>query len=102
MDTPITRAEHAEFCKRIDEENMRQDKRIELLEETTKRLDGLNSSIEKLALNMESMLKEQMKQGKRLEILESRDGEMWRKVVSYAVTAVVGIVIGFIFKNIGM
>lgn len=102
MDTPITRAEHDEFCKRIDEENKRQDERIELLEETTKRLDGLNSSIEKLALNMENMLKEQMKQGKRLEILESRDGEMWRKVVSYAVTAVVGIVIGFIFKNIGM
>lgn len=102
MDTPITRAEHEEFCRRIDEENKRQDKRIEILETATKRLDGLNSSIEKLALNMESMLKEQMKQGKRLEILESRDGEMWRKAVSYAVTAVVGIVIGFIFKNIGM
>ena len=48
------------------------------------------------------MLKEQVEQGKRLEILESRDGEMWRKVISYAVTAIVGIVIGFIFKQIGM
>lgn len=102
MDTPITRAEHEEFCRRIDEENKRQDKRIELLEETTKRLDGLNSSIEKLALNMENMLKEQVKQGKRLEVLESRDGEMWRKVIGYAITTVVGIVIGLIFKNFGM
>lgn len=102
MDTPITRAEHEEFCRRIDEENKRQDKRIELLENTTKRLDILNSSIEKLAVNMESMLKEQVTQGKRLEILESRDGEMWRKVVSYAITAVIGIVIGFIFKQLGM
>lgn len=101
MDTPITRAEHEEFCRRIDEENARQDKRIELLEETTKRLDVLNSSIEKLAINMECMLKEQVTQGKRLEILEARDGEMWRKVVSYAVTAIVGIVIGFIFKKFG-
>lgn len=102
MDTPITRAEHEEFCRRMDEENKRQDKRIELLEEATKRLDGLNSSIEKLALNMENMLKEQVKQGKRLEVLESRDGEMWRKVISYAITTVVGIVIGLIFKNYGM
>lgn len=102
MDTPISRAEHEEFCRRIDEENKRQDKRIELLEEATRRLNGLNASIEKLALNMENMLKEQVKQGNRLEVLESRDGEMWRKVISYAITAIVGIVIGFVFKQFGM
>ena len=102
MDTPITRAEHEEFRRRIEEENKRQDKRIEILEENAKRIEGLNSSIEKLALNMENMLKEQLKQGKRLEVLESRDGEMWRKVVSYAITAIVGILIGFLFKQFGM
>ena len=48
------------------------------------------------------MLKEQVNQGKRLETLESRDGEMWRKVVGYVVTAVVGIVVGFLFKQAGM
>lgn len=102
MDTPITRAEHEEFRRRIEEENKRQDKRIEILEENAKRIEGLNSSIEKLALNMENMLKEQLKQGKRLEVLEARDGEMWRKVVSYAITVIVGIVIGFLFKQFGM
>ncbi len=102
MDTPITRAEHEEFRRRLAEENGRQDKRIELLEENTKRLEVLNNSIEKLAVNMECMLKEQMEQGQRLEILESRDGEMWRKVMSYAITAVVSMVIGYIFKQIGM
>ena len=29
-----------------------------------------------------------------LEVLENRDGEMWRKVTAYAVTMVVGIIIG--------
>lgn len=102
MDTPITRAEHEEFRRRIEEENERQNKRLEILEANIVRIESLNVSIEKLALNMESMLKEQVQQGKRLEVLEARDGEMWRKVVSYAVTAIVGIVIGFIFKQIGM
>ncbi len=51
---------------------------------------------------MENMAKEQSRQGKRLEVLESRDGEMWRKVVGYAVTAILGIVIGFVFTQIGM
>lgn len=102
MDTPITRAEHEEFRRRIEEENKRQDKRIELLEENTKRLEMLNTSIEKLAVNMESMLKEQMQQGERLEVLESRDGEKWRQITGYIITAVVGIVIGFVFKQFGM
>ena len=102
MDTPITRAEHEEFRRRLEEENRRQDKRIELLEENTKRIETLNGTIGKLAANMEGMLKEQLRQGKRLELLESRDGELWRKVVSYAVTAFVGIAIGFVAKQLGM
>ena len=45
--------------------------------------------------------REQEKQGKRLETLESRDGEMWRKAVGYVLTAILGIVIGFVFTQIG-
>lgn len=102
MDTPITRAEHEEFRRRLEEENRRQDKRIELLEENTKRIETLNGTIGKLAANMEGMLKEQLRQGQRLELLESRDGELWRKVVSYALTAVVGAVVGFLCKQLGL
>lgn len=102
MDTPITRAEHEEFRKRLEEENKRQDRRIELLEENVREMSSLTTSVEKLATSMESMVKEQEKQGKRLEVLEGRDGEMWRKVVGYIATAVVGIIIGFVFTQIGM
>jgi len=38
----------------------------------------------------------------KVSTLESRDGEMWRKVTGYIITAIVGIVIGYIFKQIGM
>lgn len=102
MDTPITRAEHEEFRRRIEEENKRQDKRIELLEENTKQIGSLTVSVEKLAQSIETMVKEQEQQGKRLETLEGRDGEMWRKAVGYVVTAILGIAIGFIFTQIGM
>lgn len=51
---------------------------------------------------MAGMVKVQEQQGKRLETLEGRDGEMWRKVFGYIVTAVLGIVIGFAFRQIGM
>ncbi len=102
MDAPITRAEHEEFVRRMDEANHRQSKRIEIVEKEVKQIGELTTSIEKLALSMENMVKEQANQGKRLEELENRDGEMWRKVTGYMITAIVGILIGFIFKQIGM
>ena len=102
MDTPITRAEHEEFRRRLEEENNRQDKRIALLEENTKQIGSLTVSVEKLAQSIELMVKEQEKQGRRLEVLESRDGEQWRKVVGYAVTAIIGAVLGFLARQIGL
>ena len=56
----------------------------------------------KLATSIESMVKEQEKQGKRLETLEDRDGAMWRKVVAYGATALVGIFIGYIAQQLGL
>ena len=102
MENPISRAEHEEFRRRLEEENRRQDKRIELLEDNMRELNQLTTSVGKLATSVESMVKEQEKQGQRLETLEDRDGAMWRKVVGYAVTAVVGIIIGYVARQIGL
>ena len=65
----ITRAEHKEFCKRIDAENQRQNRRISLLEESMENLVTLTASVEKLASRMEGMAKEQEKQGESMENL---------------------------------
>ena len=102
MDNPITRAEHEEFRRRIEEENKRQDRRLELLEHTVQQISELTTSVEKLAVSMEGMLREQEKQGTRLETLEDRDGEMWRKIIGYAATAAVGIIIGYVARQIGL
>lgn len=102
MENPITRAEHEEFRRRLEEENKRQDTRIGILEDSVRQIGALATSVEKLAVSMQSMLKEQEKQGKRLEALEGRDGEKWRKVMCYIATAIVGIVLGYLFKRIGM
>ena len=73
MDDVITRAEHEEFKKRIEDENHRQNKRIEVLEKITQQINSLTVSVEKLAQSIELMVSEQKQQGKRLETLESRD-----------------------------
>lgn len=105
----ISRAEHESFAdlmksenQRLHDENNRQNKRIDILEESVKNFAKVQASMEKMEAVMTSTLKEIEKQGQRLERLESKDGEMWRKVVGYIVTAIAGIMIGFVFKQLGM
>ncbi len=98
---PISRAEHEEFCRRMEEHLHRQDKRLEQLDVDVRKTQDIAVAVERLAISMENMVEEQKRQGSRLGVLESRDGEMWRKVAGYIVTAVVGIVVGFIFRQFG-
>lgn len=102
MDTPITRAEHEEFVRRIEDEEHRQNRRLDIVEGNVSELMKLTASIERLATNMENMVKEQERQGDRLETLEARDGKKWRQASGYVVTTIIGIVIGYIFLQIGM
>lgn len=87
MDEPISRAEHEEFAKRIDAQEKRQDKRLEMLENTVREIGALTLSVQRLAQSLESMVEEQERQGRRLQALEDRDGEKWRKLMGYKATA---------------
>ena len=100
MDDAISRREHDEFAKRMSEENDRQNKRIDLLEQSVLQVNDLIASVKVLAVTMENMLNEQKRQGARLEQLEGRDGEKWRSVVSYVITLVIGALISFALTKV--
>ena len=114
MDGAITSAEHEAFSdfmqaenKRIEEENNRQNKRLELLESNmqqiiSQQLTTLTATIERLNLSVNNILKEQSEISERLKKLENRDGDMWRTVIKYAITAIVGGVLTFILTRIGI
>ena len=102
MEEYITRAEHKEFGERLDAENKRQNRRIDELDTAVKQIGELTTSVQKLAMSVESMVKEQGRQGDRLEALESRDGEMWKQVTGSVLTTLIGLAIGFFFKQFGL
>lgn len=99
---PISREEHNEFVKRMEEENNRQNRRLENLEDTVREIGAISTNVEKLALNMDGVLRQMETQNDRLKALEDRDGENWRKVVAAVISAIVGIVVGFVFSRLGM
>lgn len=103
----LTREEHTEFAarmlaehNRLNDENKRQNRRIDGIEKQFSQLNTLTIAVEKLADNMSNMLRELERQGGRLDILESRDGEAWRQIKYYFLTAMAGAVAGFILKGI--
>lgn len=100
--TPITRIEHEEFCKRVEAEEHRQNKRLEILEEQTKQFIDLVLSVRELAQSVKQLAETQKAQGEKLDELENRDGEMWRKVSGYVITAIIGLVLGYLFNLAGM
>ena len=102
MDNFLPIAVHEEYARRMEDEHKRQNKRLTDLENKVEDIAELTASVGSLAKSVEQMAKAQEKQSQRLEALEGRDGEMWRKVVGYAVTFVVGAVLTFILSKIGL
>lgn len=101
-DEYISRNEHNAFASDVDHEQTRQNKRIADLEVATKQINDLTLSVQKLAINMEHMLVNQTEQSKRLEELENRDGEKWRSISMYVLTALISAVFGFVLKEVGL
>ena len=98
----VSRVEYEEHNKRMDDEHRRMNHRLNAVEIATEQNNKLLISVEKLALNMENMQKEQAAQRGEIEEIKGRDGKKWRKATDYIITAVIGILVGFIFAQIGI
>lgn len=100
--TPITRAEHEEFCKRVEAEDHRQNERLEILEEQTRQFTDLVLSVRELAQSVKQLAETQKVQGEKLDELEGRDGEMWRRASGYVIISIIGLVVGYLFHKLGL
>lgn len=93
MDGYITRGEHEEFVKRMEDEHIRINKRLSDHDKATNQLNALVTAVGKMAVNMENMLSEIKSQGERLEHIEDeprRSTSTFKKSVINAIGASVG------------
>ena len=100
MEDYITREEHKEFAKRMEADNHRQDKRIEVLEENVRQIGALTVSVEKMASSVENMAKELGNQGERLAELEKVPGKNWDTLKSGLLGALATAVAGGIIAAV--
>ena len=101
MGDTVGRNEFAEFQKRLEDKKAAWDKDLADVKAEVKEIRNLTTSVAELAQSMKAMAEEQKRQGQRLDKIESRDGEMWRKLIGYVLTALASAVMTFIFTRLG-
>ena len=109
MDEFVTRKEYEEHNRRMEDEHKRTNRRLDEIETANKDNNKLLLSVEKIALSTENLQKEQQEQrkllesqGKEIDELKSVDGKKWRDVSKYVITALIGLVLGYIAKVLGL
>ncbi len=89
MDEYVSRAEYDERQKRIDDEDRRQNHRIDKLEHIADQLTEMVATIKVMAASMQGMQEEQKAQGERLKKIEEEPGDNWNKLIGTLITVAV-------------
>ena len=90
MEDETLRAELA----RLHDEERRQNRRIEILEESVRAIQELTISVHALAHDMKQMLEEQKEQGKRLDQLEAAPAKAWKGAKQTVINTIIGAFAG--------
>lgn len=108
-DEYLTRHEHAEFARRMEEanqrivdENKRQHERLTAIDNRLDRIQDLIMSIQQMALNVENLTKEMKRQGERIQTLEAKPGQRWDAVVEKLIMLGVGGIVSFFLLKLGI
>ena len=91
----VTIEVHEEFVKRMEEEDRRQNKRIEIIEEKQGQISDLVASVKVLAVNVENIAKEINEQGIRLKEIEGKPAKRWEQLIGYVISALVTAAIAY-------
>lgn len=98
----ITRFEVDERLKRVDDENNRQNHRIDKLEKIADQLTDMAASIKAMVVTMQSMQKEQERQGERLDDIERKPADNWNQLVYSLIAMVATAAVTYIITKGGL
>ncbi|MCR5790375.1 MAG: hypothetical protein K6G83_10865 [Lachnospiraceae bacterium] len=95
----ITRKEHEIFEAKIEAEDKRQNKRIDVLEETVKQIQDLTISVKEMTVSINNMAATLERQVNRLDAIEKEPAENWKKAVWIVLSALIGAAVGALLRG---
>ena len=81
--------------KRIEDEERRQNHRLELLETSVQKLSDLTVTVGKMAVSLETMTKQLERQAVQLADIEKAPASRWNTLISAVIGALVAAAITF-------
>ena len=102
MDDYITKGYLDLELNRIKDEDARQNKRLDIVESDIRDLQRMTTAVEKLAVNMETMSKEQTKMATKLDAIEAEPADNWKRAVWLVVAALIGAAVAYFLNGGGM
>ena len=86
----------------MEEEDNRQNKRLEECEQRIRAVGEIVRSLDRLTVSVEQMAVEVQKQGERLENIEKEPADMWKKATWEVIKYVIAIILGVVAVKIGI
>ena len=90
-----------EFARR-DDENKRQNHRLDNLEDSVKQIQDLTISVNGMASSIDRMVKQLEKQGERLDKIEKEPADKWKQASWIVVSVILTAVVTFALTRVGL
>lgn len=96
----IGRREFEECVQRLEAEDKRHGRRLDILEETTRKIADLTVSVKEIAMSVQTLTREMERHTRELEAIKSEPGNKWRALVYGVIGAVAGIIGTALFNGL--
>lgn len=103
----VTRREYEEFDRRmksendrLNDENVRQNKRLDAVEQAQREFNSLALQIERMAASVETLAQQVAKQNDRIVAIEEKPSKRWEAVVTGVIGAAIGAIVTAIISGV--
>ena len=102
MDDYITRPEHEEFKKRLEDEESRQNRRLDAMETRVDKLIDMQASLAVMQAGIDSINASVKRIGEEVDEWKSEPADKWKKATWIVVTVVLTAAATFILSRLGV
>lgn len=101
-DEYITRPEHDEFKRRLEDEEARQNRRLEVMENRVDKLIDMQASLAVMQAGIDSISQEVKRIGTEVDAIKQEPADKWRKATWIIVTVVLTAAVTFFLSRMGV
>lgn len=102
MEDYITRPEHEEFKKRLEDEETRQNHRLEVIENRVDKLIDMQASMAVMQAGIDNISSEVKSIRSDVESLRQEPADKWKKATWIVVTAIITAAVMYFLSKMGV